>query len=150
MARMYSRKHGKSGSTKPYREEPPEWVDMSPEEMKNKVVELGKKGLNPSEIGEVLRDQHGVPSVKYFDMKITRILEENDLNNELPEDLRKLIEKSRKIRNHLEENSGDSSAIHGLEQTDSKIRRLSKYYKRKGRIPKDWKYKPEKEFHKRK
>ncbi len=149
MARMYSRKHGKSGSTRPYREEPPEWVDMGPEEIKEKVVELGKEGMDPSEIGEVLRDNYGIPSVKYFDMSITEILDEEDLTKKLPEDLRSLIQKAQIIRDHLEKNSTDSSAIHGLEQTESKIRRLSKYYKKKEKIPEDWSYKTEKEFHKR-
>jgi len=149
MARMYSRKHGKSGSTRPYREEPPKWVDMSPDDIEKKVIELGKEGLDPSEIGEVLRDQYGVPSVKYFDLKITDILEEKGLEPKLPEDLRKLMDRAQKIREHLEDNPGDSSAIHGLEQTESKIRRLSKYYRKEEKIPEDWKYETEKEFHKR-
>jgi len=146
---MYSRKHGKSGSTRPYREEPPKWVDMSPDDIEKKVIELGKEGLDPSEIGEVLRDQYGVPSVKYFDLKITDILEEKGLEPKLPEDLRKLMDRAQKIREHLEDNPGDSSAIHGLEQTESKIRRLSKYYRKEEKIPEDWKYETEKEFHKR-
>ncbi len=149
MARMYSRKHGKSGSTRPYREEPPKWVDMSPDDIEKKVIELGKEGLDPSEIGEILRDQYGVPSVKYFDLKITDILEEKGLEPKLPEDLRKLMDRAQKIREHLEDNPGDSSAIHGLEQTESKIRRLSKYYRKEEKIPEDWKYETEKEFHKR-
>lgn len=149
MARMYSRKHGKSGSTKPYREEPPEWVDMDRGEIEEKIVELAKEGHEPSEIGEVLRDRYGIPSVKDFDLKITRVLEDNGLGSDIPEDLRKLVKKSRKIRDHLEDQPRDSSAIHGLEQTESKIRRLSKYYKKKGRIPQDWKHETEKEFHKR-
>ncbi len=146
---MYSRKHGKSGSKKPHRDEPPEWVNMSPDEIEKKVVELGKDGMKPSEIGEVLRDKYGVPSVKYFDLKITEILEENDLGSDIPEDLKSLVKKSDKIRSHLSDRKRDSSAIHGLEQTESKIRRLSKYYKRKDRIPQDWKHETKKEFHKR-
>ncbi len=147
---MYSRKHGSSGSKKPPREKPPQWVDMSPEEIEEKIVELAEQGKEPSDIGEVLRDQYGIPSVKYFDMKITEVLKENDLRDGIPEDLRKLVEKSEKIRDHLEEQPRDSSAVHGLEQTESKIRRLAKYYKREGKIPQDWKHETEKEFHKRK
>ncbi|MFP4233213.1 MAG: 30S ribosomal protein S15 [Candidatus Aenigmatarchaeota archaeon] len=147
---MYSRKHGSSGSSKPYREEPPEWVDMDKEEVKEKIVELGQEGKEPSEIGEVLRDQYGIPSVKDFGMKITEILEKEDLRGEIPEDLRKLVKKSERIREHLGDQPRDSSAIHGLEQTESKIRRLTKYYKKEGKIPQDWKHETEKEFHKRK
>ncbi len=150
MARMYSRKHGKSGSKKPYREEPPEWVDMTEEEVREKILELAEEGHEPSEIGEVLRDKYGVPSVKDFGLKITQVLEEEDLLDGIPEDLRKLVQKSKKIRNHLKDQPRDSSAIHGLEQTESKIRRLAKYYKEEGKIPQDWKHETEEEFHKRK
>ncbi len=149
MARMYSRKHGKSGSTRPHREEAPQWVDMSPKEMENKIVELAKEGVSPSEIGEVLRDQYGIPSVKYFGLKIMEVLEENDMAPKIPEDMDKLMDRAQDMRDHLEKNPRDSSAKHGLEQAESKIRRLSKYYKRKGKIPENWKYKIEKEFHKR-
>lgn len=149
MARMYSRKHGKSGSTRPHREEPPEWVDLSKEEMKEKVMELAKEGKDPSEIGVILRDKYGVPSLKYFDEKITDILEDEGERAEVPEDLRNLRKKAERIRDHLEENPNDSSAIHGLEETESKIRRLKKYYKKEGKIPEDWEYQPGEEIHKR-
>lgn len=150
MARMYSRKHGKSGSTKPTRNEPPEWADLSENEIESKVVELGEEGKSPSEIGKILRDKYGIPSVKYFgEKKISDILEENDMRSEIPTDLRELIDKAREIRKHLERNPKDSSAIHGLEETESKIRRLRNYYKKQGKIPQDWEYNPEEEFHKR-
>ena len=44
------------------------------------------------------------------------------------------------ISKHLENNKKDVPAKRGLELTESKIHRLSKYYKKIGRIPKDWKY----------
>lgn len=150
MARMYSRKHGKSGSTKPHRDEAPEWADVSMDEIRERVVELGEEGKPPSQIGQILRDKYGIPSVKYFGKKnVKQILEEEDIETDLPEDLRNLIQKAERIREHLDGNETDSSAIHGLEETESKIRRLKKYYKKKDRIPEDWEYRPEKEFHKR-
>lgn len=146
---MYSRKHGKSGSTRPARDEPPEWVEMDLEEIEQKVVELADEGIEPSEIGEVLRDRYGVPSVKDFGKSVTEILEENNVEPEIPEDLRNLVKKARKIREHLGDQPRDASAIHGLEQTESKIRRLAKYYKKEGKIPQDWEHETKEEFHKR-
>lgn len=149
MARMYSRKHGKSGSTRPSREEPPEWMNLSEEEVKERVVELAKEGKKPSQIGRILRDELGVPSVKYFGKKITQILEEEGLGSDLPENMKNLIERAEKVRGHLEDNPRDSSAVHGLEQIESKIRRLKQHFKQEGKIPEDWEYEPAKEFHKR-
>ncbi|MFP4045953.1 MAG: 30S ribosomal protein S15 [Candidatus Aenigmatarchaeota archaeon] len=144
MARMYSRKHGSSGSTRKKREEAPEWVKESPNKLKKIIEDLAEEGKDSMEIGMVLRDQYGVTSVKdILDKKISEILEEKR-NEELPEDLRNLIKRTKEVREHLEENKKDSSAIHGLEQLESKIRRLGKYYKKEGRLPEDWKYKPEK------
>ncbi len=45
MARMHSRKKGKSGSTRPARLEKPVWVELSSEEVENEVVKLAKKGI---------------------------------------------------------------------------------------------------------
>lgn len=145
MARMYSRKHGSSGSTRKKREETPEWVDQSSEELKDKILELAEGGKSSSEIGTILRDRYGVTSIKdVLDKKISDVLAENDLDQDLPRDLRNLIERTKEVRNHLNENSNDSSAVHGLEQLESKIRRLVKYYKEEDSLPEDWNYKPEK------
>ena len=61
MARIHSRKKGKSGSTRPPRLEKPEWVERSKKEVEDDVVKLAKKGHSKSMIGTILRDSHGVP-----------------------------------------------------------------------------------------
>lgn len=143
MARMYSRKHGKSGSTKPNRDGAPEWFNRSKDEVEKIVVKLADEGKDPAEIGIILRDQYGVPSVKdVTGKKMTEILEENNKTGKLPEDLRNLVDRAEEIRAHLEEHNNDSSAVHGLEQIESKIRRLKKYYKENDEIPQDWDYNP--------
>lgn len=145
MARMHSRKHGKSGSQKPSRETTPDWVRYDKKEVKKLVVKLRKKNMQSDAIGRILRDKYGIPSVKELTgKKIGEILEENNLDKEIPEDLYNLLERAVKVRDHLEENPSDSFSIHGLESIESKIRRLVKYYKKSGKLPKDWKYKPEK------
>lgn len=141
MARMHSGKRGKSGSTRPYRTTPPEWVELSKEEIIDTVVKLGKKGLPPSRIGVVLRDQYGVPSVKLMTGKrISQILEENGIKSELPEDMMNLIKKAVELDKHLSENPKDMTAKRGMQLTEAKIIRLARYYSRTGRIPTDWKY----------
>ena len=141
MARMHSRKRGKSGSTKPIRKTPPSWVKYKPEEVKKLVLKLAKEGKSTSEIGILLRDSYGIPSVKSItNKKITKILEDHNLSKKIPEDLHNLIEKVIDISKHLEKNKNDKISKRGLQLNESKIKRLAKYYKRKGKLPKDWNY----------
>ncbi len=136
---------GKSGSKKPIRKTPPVWVKFKPEEVEKIVVKLAKEGLTTSKIGIVLRDSYGVPDVKQLTGKsILKILEENNLAPEIPEDLYALLRKAVIIRNHLSKNKKDNVSKRGLIFTESKIRKLARYYVRKGKLPEGWKYDPEK------
>ncbi|MEM2135331.1 MAG: 30S ribosomal protein S15 [Candidatus Jordarchaeaceae archaeon] len=144
MARMHSKSKGKSGSTRPPVLKPPEWFDRTPEWVTDKIIELGKAGQPPSMIGLILRDQYGVPLVKAIIGKsITQVLAENGLAPSMPEPLTNLIKKAVTIRKHLEENPKDLHSKRGLQETESKIHRLSKYYKRRKILPPDWRYEPE-------
>ncbi len=144
MARMYSHKKGKSRSTRPSKTRNPGWVRYTAREVKKLITKLAKEGLTPSQIGVHLRDTYGVPDVKLVaKLSVTQILEENDLRSELPEDLMALIKKNAHIRAHLDENKKDLSAKRGLQLTESKTRRLVKYYHKTKRLPADWKYDPE-------
>lgn len=145
MARMHSRKRGSSGSTRPARLEKPVWVELSPEEVENEVVKLARRGSSKSMIGTLLRDSRGVPLVKVVTgKKITQILQENEIEAPLPEELANLVRKALSIRNHLETNHKDLEARKGLNRTESKIYRLIRYYKKKKKLPLDFKYDPEK------
>jgi small subunit ribosomal protein S15 len=145
MARIHSRKKGKSGSTRPPRLEKPVWVERSGKEVEEDVVKLAKKGYSKSMIGTILRDSHGVPLVKVITgKKVSKILEENDIKSALPEDLTNLIKKALNIRNHLEDNHKDLEGRKGLQRTESKIYRLIKYYKKKKVLAPDFKYDSEK------
>ena len=145
MARMHSRKKGRSGSTRPARLEKPVWIELSPEEVENEVVKLARKGHSTSLIGTIMRDSRGVPLVKVVaGKKISQILEENDIKTPLPEELGNLVKKALSIRKHLEENHKDLEAKKGLNRTESKIYRLIKYYKKKKKLAPDFKYDPEK------
>jgi len=145
MARMYSRKKGKSGSTKPSKQSNQVWTRYKGKEIEILIAKLGKEEKSPSKIGMILRDTYGVPNVKTVTSKsVSQILEEKKLNNEFPEDLLSLMKKSVSIRNHIEENKQDETAKRGLILTESKIKRLVKYYKKVGKLELDWKYDPSK------
>ncbi|RLG31617.1 30S ribosomal protein S15 [Methanosarcinales archaeon] len=148
MARMYARKRGQSGSKRPLssslRKTAPEWTDLRAKEVEKKVVELYERGRSTSEIGITLRDSHGVPSVALITgKKITGILKERGIAREIPEDLQNLMRKAQRIRKHIEENKKDVHNKRALQLTESKIRRLAKYYRREKILPEEWRYKPE-------
>lgn len=143
MARMYSRKKGKSGSTKPLKKSHPVWLGYKPKEIEFLIVKLAKERKTASQIGIFLRDVYGIPDVKTITKKsITNILKEHKLLKQIPEDLTALIKKKINLEKHFEENKQDKPALRGLQLTESKIKRLVKYYKKTKKIPVEWKYDP--------
>lgn len=141
MARMHSRRKGKSSSKRPPRPTLPDWCSRSPEEVEDVVIRFFKEGKSTSMIGLILRDQYGVPFTKLITGKtISQILKERELLPKLPEDILNLIKKAVNLRKHLENNSKDLSGRRGLTLIESKIRRLAKYYSRTGILAPDWKY----------
>ncbi len=142
MARIHARKKGKAGSKKPAI--PAKWVGYKDKEVERLVIKLRKDGLQSSNIGRILRDQYGIPSVKSITKKtVTKILEENKILPEIPEDLLNLLKRAVVLRDHLAKNKKDYTSKHGLELLESKIRRLIKYYIKTKKLPKDFKYEPE-------
>ncbi len=143
MARMHSRKKGKSGSVRPAVKKVPGWMTRSHKEVELLIVKLAKEGKTSAQIGIVLRDNYGVPAVKILlEKSITDILAEHNLKPKLPYDMLDLIKKAILVRKHLENNKQDMPALRGLQLTESKIKRLMKYYKANGKIAQDWKYDP--------
>lgn len=142
---MHSRKKGKSGSTKPVKKGKPAWVRYSAKEVEQLVTKLAKQGKPNAEIGIILRDTYGIPNARLVTKKkLGHITKEAGVEAKVPEDLTNLIIKSIQIVKHLETNKKDMPSKRGLQLTESKILRLSKYYKAKGTIPGDWKYEREK------
>jgi len=141
MAKMHSRARGNSGSKKPEKMVKPSWLRYSEQEMALLVTKLAKEGKTSSQIGLVLRDAYGIPDIKAATGRsITEMLSEKKMLGEIPEDLLSLMKRSVLIRKHLESNRQDMSAKRGLQLTESKIKRLVKYYKRTEKLPVDWTY----------
>lgn len=143
MARMHSRKHGKSGSTKPVKKIKLDWLIYDKDEVEKLIQKLTREGKSSSEIGTTLRDQYGIPDVRYFKLRVTHVMEKIQ-KREVPEDMYNLMKQAVEVHKHMGEHRKDSKAKHGLELIESKIRRLGKYYARTGKIDKDWKYNVEK------
>ncbi len=139
MARMYARKHGKSGSKRPLAKA--NWVEFGKEEAERLVVKLANDKMQAAQIGLTLRDQYGIPSVRNVtERKISQILSENKLAPKIPDDLFNLLKRSVKLHGHMEKNKKDFHSKHGLELLESKIRRFVKYYVREKKLAEGWKY----------
>ncbi|MDW0140375.1 MAG: 30S ribosomal protein S15 [Nitrososphaeraceae archaeon] len=141
MARIHVHTHGKSHSTRPTSKGPAPWLSHSRDQISSLAVELAKEGLSPSEIGIRLRDLHGIPLIKpVLGKSLTSVLIENNIKSDMPEDLDKLVRKALGLQKHLRVHNSDHRNVRSLELIESKIHRLSKYYKLKGKIPRNWKY----------
>lgn len=144
MARMHSKKRGKSGSKRPAVKIVPEWSEYAQHEVEELIVKMGKEAKGPTEIGMILRDNYGIASVQAVCNKpISRILLENGIKREYPEDMINLIRRAVNMREHLKTNRTDRHNRTKLIHVESKIGRLVKYYTKTGRLPADWKYDPE-------
>jgi len=142
MARMHSRKRGKAGSTKPLK--PATWVSYDAKEVERLVLKMRKDGIGFAMIGMTLRDQYGIPSIKAVTGKtVKQILIENEASPELPEDLVNLLRKAVNLTNHMGKSKKDYLSKHGLQNLESKIRRLGKYYIKRKELPEGWKYNAE-------
>ena len=141
MTRIHGNSRGKSQSMKPSTMKS-DWVKLTPEQIGKLVVEMNKEGLNASQIGIKLRDEHAISSIKSVTGKnMKQFMEENGINQEIPEDLEALVKRALSLQNHLKSNKGDRKNVRSLELLEAKVHRLSKYYKKKNVIPKNWKYK---------
>ena len=144
MARMHTRRRGSSSSDTPVADDPPEWSDVGTDAIEQRVVELAEEGHDPSQIGRKLRDEGvqgtPIPDVQLAtDRKVTEILEEHDAGSALPEDLRNLLERAVRLREHMADNPGDAQNKRALQNAEAKVRRLADYY-RGDEIDEEFKY----------
>jgi small subunit ribosomal protein S15 len=138
---MPKQESGKSHQTRPVSKRSPSWCKYQPEEVEAMVIRLAKEGNSASRIGTILRDQYSIPLVKPIMGKtITKILKDAQLAPAVPEDLSNLLRKAENLSVHYGKNRADLHNKRSLQIIEAKIHKLSRYYKRKGVIPKNWKY----------
>ncbi|MEM0201270.1 MAG: 30S ribosomal protein S15 [Candidatus Micrarchaeaceae archaeon] len=146
MARMHTKKRGKSKSRKPVVElgVHPEGV-MPKEEIEEQISGYIKKGIEPRLIGQYLKDKHKVPYVKQvFGKRLTAVMNEKGYDPEYPQDLMDLMRRAVNLRVHLSNNKQDIHNKLRLSRIESKIWRLTRYYKKVGKLDMGWSYDPEK------
>jgi len=144
MAKMHTRRKGRAKSVRPVRKTPPTWLTIKKEEVEKLVLNLNGQNVSESQIGLILRDKYGVPDISQVTgNKVQKILKDSGVAPKVPEDLTNLIKKAIGLRKHLDINPKDLHNKRALQLTESKIRRLLKYYHASGVLPKDWVYTPE-------
>ena len=141
MARIHAKRKGQHGSTRPFGAKNPEWVPLDADEIVEIVVKLHGEGNSKAAIGARLRDLYAVPNVRLATGKsVAQILAAKGLTRELPDDLSSLMRRAVELQGHLKTNPADLSNKRGLQLMESRIRRLSRYYKEEGVLPAEWDY----------
>lgn len=142
MARLYTSKRGSSGSTRPVSKKPPSWLKYTSDEAEALVGKLAKEGNAPSVLGQILRDQYGIPLFKALTGKtISQSLNSSGVPLTVPEDLAILLKKANALRKHLEKHPADYSNKRAVAMVESKIHRLARYYRSGKVLPSEWSYK---------
>merc|ERR1719354_416490 len=102
---------GISASALPFIRKEAKFSTLTPSSVKEMIVTFAKKGMTESQIGVTLRDQYGIPQVRFLTgKKIHRILKKSGVAPKIPEDLYHLIKKAVSIRKHLEKNKNDNDS----------------------------------------
>lgn len=140
MARMHCAGKGQSISMKPLSSTVPTFMLKPIYDIKKDILVHANKGMAPSAIGNLLRDQYGVGNAEdILGQSLLAFCRENNCAPIIPEDLNSLIEKSNSIRSHLVAHKKDSDAKYRLILINSRLHRLIRYYKEKSLLPGNWK-----------
>jgi len=115
-------------------------VKMENKEIEELVLKLAKQGMSPTQIGQTLKNTYGMYSVKDIGGKIKKMIAAHGIKEEIPFDLQNLLKKVEALKRHFAKNLQDKPVKRNLLINESKIRKLSAYHKKKGNLPKDWKY----------
>ena len=117
--------------TKTKKIEKPVWLKYTEKEVKAIILKLSEKGLSAEKIGLTLRDQYGIPKVKIYNLKISKILKEKDKFEEPTN--KNLKEKLQKIIAHHKKNKQDKKSGFSLINTKAKLKKREDYSKKKNK-----------------
>ena len=139
---MPKQEKGKSHSTRPVSRRSPSWAPKyEPEEVEAFIIKLAKEGHSTSSIGTILRDQYAIPLAKpIIGKSISDVLQSAGLASAMPEDLANLMKKAQSLAVHMDKNKKDLHNKRNMQIIEARIHKLSRYYKREGVLPKNWKY----------
>ena len=143
MARMYSRRKGKAGSSKPAKPSVASWLRYKEKEIELLITKLAKEGKSPSYVGIILRDTYGIPDSKLVTKKaITQILKEKNISldkvNKFKEDvikgfneaviLRDIFKHYKLYENRIKEKYNGKLERFGLNNVDDKAVFFDEWY----------------------
>jgi len=114
--------------------------EVNPQDILNEILQLARQGYKKSDIGRVIREKYGKSVKELLGKKLEKILEENGIKEEIPEDLLAIFKRINKMIKHLEVHKKDMHTKKRLEEYEKSVQCLIKYYKRIGKLPKDFKY----------
>ncbi len=147
MAKMHSKKRGKSKSRKPVREEgaPASGAcKLSRDEIAELAAGYARQGMSQAMIGERLKEEHNVQYIKEATgSRLAKLLSEKGIKPGIPGDMLALMTKAVRVRRHLAANRQDVYSRVRLIRIESKLLRLSRYYRAKGVLPEAWRYDPQ-------
>jgi len=109
--------------------EKPVWLKYTEKEVIDIILKLAEKGLTTEKIGLTLRDQYGIPKVKIYNLKISKVLKKKEKFEEPTN--KNLKEKLEKIINHYKKNKQDKKAELSLIITKAKLKKREDYSKKK-------------------
>ncbi|MGC9079910.1 MAG: 30S ribosomal protein S15, partial [Nanopusillaceae archaeon] len=88
-----------------------------------------------------LKEEKGIDIRQITNKKLTRYMKEDlNIKMDIPEELLYLLKKVNRMLKHLETNKKDMVTKKALEETESYIKSLIKYYKKKRLLPKSFEY----------
>ncbi len=105
--------------------EKPAWVKMTESELKKVIAELAKK-YPSSQIGMMLRDQYGIPTVRIYGKKLNDYLKE--LGIDVKEDLVNAEKKVDNLKDHMSNNITDKNSKHKLQKAQARLNIIKRYY----------------------
>ncbi|PIN77385.1 hypothetical protein COV15_02065 [Candidatus Woesearchaeota archaeon CG10_big_fil_rev_8_21_14_0_10_34_12] len=100
------------------------WAKISQEEVEKIIIGLARQGMQPAQIGLMLRDQHGIPKTP-ISKKISHVLKEKGLYT-FP-DLKNIEAKSENLKNHFDKNRQDKKAKRALQIVEARKRKIKNY-----------------------
>ena len=104
-----------------------DWSKIKPAEVEKLIVDLGKQGNQPEKIGLILRDQHGIPKAKLFNLKINKVLAKHNLaaNSEKKNIESKIVKLEKHFAKHKHDYTAQLKKVMYASQL-KKIEKLSK------------------------
>ncbi len=141
MARLHTRRHGRSKSRKPV--ETGASADADRSALEQAIITYAKQGIESTTIGRRVKQERNVGYLKpVLGQRLNAFLAAKGFKSDIPVDLLDLMKKAVKMRKHIGANHRDMHNSIRLQRVEAKIWRLSKYYRGSGKLPADWKYDP--------